>query len=645
VRTIEATLPVGTPPAWAVLERHLFELLDQVVEPFVAKYTRADGTLIWPDEPISAGSADDPYEAFYNWPLLYALGGGDHLLTLAAREWEAVTRQLTAHGLMEREYYRAHDWFHQSEGNLFFYYLCLADPARPARLERARRFAGFYTGEDPAVPNYDPARRIIRAAVNGSGGPRFRAREGEPVFGYYRDIERYGLPYYDVPGIARNEDLKRPELARRMGEAMEARMARGDAVANLAATGLVTNAYLLTGEDTYRRWVLDYVDAWVERARRNGGLVPDNVGLSGVVGEYTDGHWYGAYYGWVWPHGFYNVAQAAIVGATCAFLLSGDASYLDLPRAQIDHVLALGEVRDPRAEPMSLREHWVDRWLILPEGEPTLLVPYRYNGSRWFDYQPMHLAFPTTVWNLSMAPADWERLERIRAASNYDWRASLPFHNKEENGHEAPWLRFLAGDNPSYPEDILRTVHGQVLWKMDGIRGDRTDMAKAPVDVHLWQELNPVYVEALLQLTLGAPQVTYNGGLLVARLRYFDPVRRRPGLPPDVAALVEMLEPERTVVQLVNLSPDAGRDVVVQAGGLGEHRFAAVRYGAMAESGGYPGPVAGYSPPAVAAEERSLPIDDRHVRVRLRPGRRITLDFDMRRFVNRPSYAISWPTT
>ena len=49
----------------------------------------------------------------------------------------------------------------------------------------------------------------------------------------------------------------------------------------------------------------------------------------------------------------------------------------------------------------------------------------------------------------------------------------------------------------------------------------------------------------------------YNGGLLMARLRYFDPQRRRPGLPSDVAALVESLADERAVLHLVNLQPDA----------------------------------------------------------------------------------------
>ena len=44
----------------------------------------------------------------------------------------------------------------------------------------------------------------------------------------------------------------------------------------------------------------------------------------------------------------------------------------------------------------------------------------------------------------------------------------------------------------------------------------------AEPDIHLWQNLNPVVTEALIQLTWGAPQVVYNGGLTQARVRYYD---------------------------------------------------------------------------------------------------------------------------
>jgi hypothetical protein len=46
---------------------------------------------------------------------------------------------------------------------------------------------------------------------------------------------------------------------------------RGDHPLNLGATMLHLNAYLLTGDEKYRRGLLDYVDAWAERSAANGG--------------------------------------------------------------------------------------------------------------------------------------------------------------------------------------------------------------------------------------------------------------------------------------------------------------------------------------------------------------------------------------
>ena len=293
--TIEATTPLTGPPAWAVLERQLFDLMDQSVYPFLERYAQPDGSLIGGEN--IGGSEDDFYESFYNWPLLYLLGGEDHLLELGVRQWNAVTRQLTQMGRVHKEYARRDDQFHQAESDIYFYLLCLADPNRPEHLERARRFAGFYMNEDPEALNYDPAHKIIRSPNNGSDGPDMSVNEGRS-YGYSPGMARYGLPHYDIPGITQIEDLKDSTLALRMGEAMEQRMSRGDVVANLAVTSLVTNAYLLTGEQKYRSWVLEYTDAWIERAQQNDGLLPDNVGLSGQVGEYIEGNWYGGLYGW-----------------------------------------------------------------------------------------------------------------------------------------------------------------------------------------------------------------------------------------------------------------------------------------------------------------------------------------------------------
>ena len=445
----------------------------------------------------------------------------------------------------------------------------------------------------------------------------------------------YGLPYEDVPGVRTYEDLKDPILARRMGEAMQRRMGRGDVAANLGVTSLVANAGLLTGDDKYRRWVLEYVDAWIERARRNGGLLPDNVGLSGQVGEYMDGRWYGGLYGWSWPHGFYNVGASATVAAINASLLTRDLGYLDLPRWQIDKVLALGETRTIAELPMSLRHHWVGIFGALEEAS-TFVVPYRYTDSGWFDYQPMSPICPAALWNVSMAGSDWERIERIRAESGYDWRRVNAFRTKEDSGHEQPWLRYLAGDNPDYPEQILAASVQTVSRRLALIRQDDADLSK--VNIHHWQELNPVTTEALVQLTTGAPQFMYYGGFLMARLRYFDAQRRRPGLPQDVAALVEKLEPARTAVRLVNLSPTEAREVVIQAGGLGEHRFVTAAFAARASE--YPGSQKEYAAPQLQTDSQTVAVNATHLRVLLPPATEIALDLAMERFTQEPSYSV-----
>jgi hypothetical protein len=520
----------------------------------------------------------------------------------------------------------------------YFYFLCLADPANPHLVERARRFAGLYLGENPAVPNYDPDHAIIRAPHNGSGGPRWGIADGEPRYGWSQSMAVYGLPFSDVPGITSYDDLRDPALARRMGEVMHERMGRGDVAANLGVTSLVANAYLLTGDDKYRSWILTYVDAWIARARANGGLLPDNVGLSGRVGEYTGGKWYGGLYGWTWPHGLYNIGMAAIVAGTCAYLLTRDERYLDLPRAQLDAIMALGEVRDPTALPMSLRDHWVGQFAALGAARETFVVPYRHGDAGWFDYQPPSPIFPLALWIVSLRDDDWARLERIREAGGGDWTRVFSFRTKEESGHEQPWTRYLAGANPAYPARILAAAYHQVCRRLDQIRSDDADLRR--VHIHHWQELNPVLTEALVQLTLGAPQPIYNGGLLMCPLRHFDGERRRPGLPADVAALVESVDARGATLHLVNLSPFQPREVIVQAGGFAEHRFEAARYSARTSP--YPGPIGSYAAPALRHEWRHLAVGNHHLRVHLPPATEIVLELWMARFANRPSYALPW---
>ena len=125
---------------------------------------------------------------------------------------------------------------------------------------------------------------------------------------------------------------------------MTARMGAGDTAVNLAATGLVLNAWILTGDPRYRDWIEQYVGAWRERAAANDGIMPDNVGPDGVVGSLLDGRWYGGHYGWSWPHGWYSVGSAAAVAALAAATATGDDGYLDLVRPALDTMIDHGKV-------------------------------------------------------------------------------------------------------------------------------------------------------------------------------------------------------------------------------------------------------------------------------------------------------------
>ena len=567
---ITASVPLLEPPAWAIAQRGLFDLLDQAWRQFARDYTGPDGRLSYRDRLTSRDGVDDFYESFFNWPQLYLLGGADDLLAESERHWHGVTRQLTELGMLQDEYERGYDWFHQGESLLLLYFLCMAAPDRWR--ERALRFADLYV--DPAHGNYDPEHHIITRPHNGSDATRTGLFDGDWYPWLPHEAETYGFPlnWLLPPGADEPPRDRDPRLGREMAE----RLGVGDTAVNLAAAGLVHNALLLSGERKYRNWIAEYVGAWRARAAANGGILPDNVAPDGTVGGLLEGRWYGGHYGWSWPHGWYSIGHAAIVAAVAAVEATGDESHLDLVRPALDAVIANGKTIAYDDADSSLSSKWTVQ-LGDDVGVPTLHVPFRHDDRGWFDFNPMLMAVPTVLWHHSAATGDRERLDRLRAASGHDWRTVRSFRSKEEAGHEEPWLAYLSGDNPGYPEQILAAAQAQVrhrLTRMARYRGREVPEA----DIHLWQQSNPVVTEALVQLTWGAPQVIYNGGLPQARVRYYDGDARRPGLPPDVAALVSGIDPAATVVELVNLDVRQRRTVIVQAGAFAEHTIHAVRH-------------------------------------------------------------------
>ena len=137
-------------------------------------------------------------------------------------------------------------------------------------------------------------------------------------------------------------------------------------------TTLPLNAYMLSGETKYKKWLLDYVDAWVDRMKANDGVIPSNIGLDGSIGGACDGKWYGGTYGW----GFSvivpqtgavehrNRVPRAFIGFMNAFMLTGDDRYLDAWRKQSDVINA--KAKEVNGRSMTPRMYGIGLYKRLP---------------------------------------------------------------------------------------------------------------------------------------------------------------------------------------------------------------------------------------------------------------------------------------
>ncbi len=609
-----------TPPHWALMQRKLFEELNRASEQFVAKYANADGTLIWRKDWPGMDGSDDPYEGFMNLALLYAIGGSDRLLELANKLWDGITWQFTEYGQIHNEFDAYYDWMHHGEGYLFFYFLGLADPYSLKQRQRAIKFARMYTGEDPEAPNFDPERKLIRSPINGSRGPRFAA-SAEDWCTHRGILDDYLAPFEDLPNVDfasgkcpwSNDAVYADIIAY-----FNARMAKGDVPLNMNATSLLAHAYMSTGDESYKRWVLEYVKAWMERTRQNGGITPDNIGLSGQIGEYNDGKWWGGYYGWRWPHGFMSIIEPIVNATMNASLLSGDRSYLNLAREQLDRNWELGKRVDGR---------WV--------------TPHKHFDAGWTDYRVPNPAYAIYLWTVSLQDEDIARYERIDIPSFYSdievpvYSGRNPITKKETKhyiANQIPWFDYIRGRNPDYPEQILAAnieLLQLQLAKMESndpyawITDEFNEGALS--SIHKWQEVCPAYFEGLFQLTHGAPMHISLGGLPYAPVRYFDADKRRPGLSNGVAALVDGLTEVETRLTLINTDLHESHSVIVQGGMFGEHQFTTVL--AFNQVG----------------EQISMhQADSKWVEVVLEPGCGLQLKLHTKRYSNSPTYEMPW---
>jgi len=245
----------------------------------------------------------------------------------------------------------------------------------------------------------------------------------------------------------------------------------------------------------------------------------------------------------------------------------------------------------------------------------------------WQEPSPMRAQELVHLYHASMAEGDRQLIAQVRDQeverdfSRVDWGSMA-----EKNRGDTEWARFEYYDGrlPDWPERALRAEYGEALRIYEEMRADE----RTHLEIIATNRLpsHPVLTKVLTQVTLGAPQSIYNGGLLRATVRYFDRDRARPGLPPDVAALVDELGPEVVGVRLVNVHAGEARRLVLQAGAFGEHAFTEA------------------APVADGGEAAGEPVrvDGRYLCVDLPPGTGLRLRLGLRRFVNAPSYAFPW---
>jgi hypothetical protein len=583
------------PPVWALLERRLLQANSKAAERFAAKFVDDRGYLLHTPRWGTLDGPDDAIETFYNWTLLHALGGSDSVLHLYKKALEGHYKQyaqlrttltkLSENGAHYKEFITQSDWFHTGEGMRAFMFLGLSDPNDTIFRERMKRFAAMYMGEDPEAPNYDPATKVIRSIWTGSKGPMLhKATEydwvGDPVPGSFHLLHnRAGR------GKLLNLNEYYPKMLAHCKEYLDS---VGDHPLNLASTNLGLNAFALTNQGKYKDWVVDYVGAWKKRTEECGGNIPTNVGRDGKPGGEYNGQWWKGTYGWnftIFDGEIDEIAHrntftaGSWPGFSNALMLTGDQGFVGVLRRQMDNIYAQKKV--------------VDGKTLFPQmyGDPK---GYKGTGApSWYHFTPGN--FQDRLTEIYFWSMDRKDLERV------------PLRG---------FVGFLEGKSPEYPVQALQADLERVRRTARAIETDSTTPDTRLADYLMG--INPVNTTALLNLTTGA-FLTGNIWSLHSRFRYFDPVKRRAGLPDDVGALVEKLEADAATLVLVNVDAVDPRTVVVQAGGYGEHRFESV------EIDGKTQPVAG-------------PL----LTVRLEPGSGARLRFRMARYVNPPTLAQPW---
>jgi hypothetical protein len=618
-----------TPPEWAMLERQLLEANSSAIAEFYNHFFDERGFYLHVARWGALDGTDDVPETAKYWTILHALGASENVLELYKKVLEGAYRlystvkttstDVAKYGSYYKDFMPMSDFMHQGESHQGLMFQGLSDPDNILMRNRYKRFAGFYLNEDPDVLNYDTIHKIIRSFWTGSRGPMLREGSaydwsGDLTYGKYHMLHHSGgsrimMDYAkEYQGIVDHFYFFPQSTA-------------GDHPLNMAAIQLAFNAYLLDHEKKYRDWIIEYADAWKERAAANNGNFPTNVGLDGKTGTavadkwYFDkrsakNKWYMGTYGWnfsfyYWTHNI-NHENHVLWGTWCgmgdAYMLTGDPGYIGALRKQIDNFYANkktinGVEMIPKNYGIHIDRDQPRKFNVFDVKDEKLFVPDGMGFEGWYNWTPD--LFESELIDLYLWSMDRKDLERIP-------KNSL-----------TGWISFLEGNNPGYPVEALRKDLAFVNTRIRSMQNDPTTPDTRLAD---WADdvYNPATANELVRLMLGG-NLTGRTFSLHTRVRYFDPEKYRAGLPEDVASLVTKLDGGITNVTLVNINQVKSRRVIIQTGAYGEHQCLSVKIG-----------------------EKEYPVNARYFEVNLDPGAGAELTISVKRYANQPTFSFPW---
>ena len=514
---IKISTPIK-PPVWAIEQRKLFDLYNQACQLFAKKYLAENGYMKVVERWGGNDGPDDAMENFAQWTLLYALGGSESVLEVYKKAWEGHLIQFTKAKIPSIE--MAKDGMYYKE------FITSFDWEHNGEGLSAFNFYGLVNPNDTLYQ-----KRVFRYAglyMNEES----EAQNYDPKHKIIRSLHNGSrgpkLTFASETDWGGEPVEGFPERQNRYSTAGNI---KGDHPLNLLTTTLAINAYMLKGEKKYSDWLLEYTNAWYDRIIENKGNIPTNIGLDGTIGGEWNGKWYGGTFGWnFWPES--NVRNYFIrgprVGFGNAFILTNNKKFIKPLQQQMQNLYAVKKIQGS-----------------------NIMLPNKYGDNGWYGYIPER---------------NFDVLRDI-----YLW--TMDTLNLEHLGKD-PWISYLLGKNPNYPEQAIKKEQEFVLRCIKKMNEDSiTDKIRQTDEL---QKVNPVKAGTLVQLTTGGNDPGIAGNILHCRVRYFNPEQQRAGLPEDVSALVDKITPDGIELILVNNNKTQSRKVILQSGAYGEHNFKTV---------------------------------------------------------------------